>query len=473
MKFTPRDISSDWKPGAFPLPIAANIPGGEFGAAKEGGSAPPCFCFSAEEHERARRPGDAGAGADIEHRAAEDIAHRDPHRRRDAVELDVVIGHVAVIDDLVDCRRCLAVMCLLALVKDGQSLRPEAHHRLAARGPGRGLFLGHLEAAKAADVKLHVARRLAEDLRRQEVHYPDEIGHTARVRPAVEGFGIGELGDLALEHHRDPVRHHEGLFLVVGDQNEGDAHLALQLDQLDLHLLADLLVERRERLIEEQHLRLQDQRAGKRHALPLPARKRMCRARAIALEPDHLERLFHRLRLLGLRARIAAQAETDVLAHGEMREDRVGLEHHVGRALVRRDIGHVLAVDQHRARGDVLEARDGAQKRGLAAARGAKEREELALADRRSDPAQRVVITVVFVHLVELDHLRAAVERCAGRGVELAHRKPPVSLAPVFARPRRRKYSAVARSTIEATTRQVPSAMIIGICFGKRSCEKM
>ena len=59
----------------------------------------------------------------------------------------------------------------------------------------------------------------------------------------------------------------------MGDEDEGDAELLLQRFQLLLHLLAQLEVERAERLVEQQHLGLVDQRAGERHALPLAARK--------------------------------------------------------------------------------------------------------------------------------------------------------------------------------------------------------
>ena len=47
----------------------------------------------------------------------------------------------------------------------------------------------------------------------------------------------------------------------------------LQPLQLDLHLLAQLEVERRQRLVEQQHLRPVRQRAGERHALLLAARE--------------------------------------------------------------------------------------------------------------------------------------------------------------------------------------------------------
>ena len=61
------------------------------------------------------------------------------------------------------------------------------------------------------------------------------------------------------------------LFLVVRDDDEGDAERLLDVDQLELRVLAQLLVERAERLVEQQQLRPLDQRARERHALPLAA----------------------------------------------------------------------------------------------------------------------------------------------------------------------------------------------------------
>ena len=58
-------------------------------------------------------------------------------------------------------------------------------------------------------------------------------------------------------HDRDPVGHRQRLALVVGDVDEGDPDLLLDPGELDLHLLAELEVERAERLVEQQ-----DARAG-------------------------------------------------------------------------------------------------------------------------------------------------------------------------------------------------------------------
>jgi hypothetical protein len=57
----------------------------------------------------------------------------------------------------------------------------------------------------------------------------------------------------------------------VGDVDEGDADLALDALELDLHLLAQLEVQRAERLVEQQHLRAVDDRPGQRDALALAA----------------------------------------------------------------------------------------------------------------------------------------------------------------------------------------------------------
>ena len=94
--------------------------------------------------------------------------------------------------------------------------------------------------------------------------------------------GVGRLRDRrrpggafcwmrAVVHHDDLVGHDERLALVVGDVDRGDAELALDAAELELHLLAQLAVERGERLVEQQEVRLEHQRPGDRHALLLAA----------------------------------------------------------------------------------------------------------------------------------------------------------------------------------------------------------
>ena len=103
------------------------------------------------------------------------------------------------------------------------------------------------------------------------------------------------------------------LLLVVGHDHEGDADLVLQADQLELHLLAQLLVERRERLVEQQDLGPLDQGAGQRDALALAAGQLVGLALLEAVEPDHGQRLLDPRADLGARHAGHLEAVGDVL----------------------------------------------------------------------------------------------------------------------------------------------------------------
>ena len=103
----------------------------------------------------------------------------------------------------------------------------------------------------------------------------DEVGDEARLREFVDFGRRADLADDALVHDRDAGGERHRLFLVVGHDDEGDADLLLDVHDLELRLLAQLLVERAERLVEQQQLRLLGERAGERHALALAARELM------------------------------------------------------------------------------------------------------------------------------------------------------------------------------------------------------
>ena len=140
-----------------------------------------------------------------------------------------------------------------------------------------------------------------------------------------------------------------------------------------------------ERFVEQQQLRPLDQRARQRHALALPAGQLVRLALRILAELDDVEDL--RDAPLDLRARepFLLQAERHIAGHGHVREQRVGLEHHVDGPLVRRNTRHVLSVDVHRARSRLLKARQHAQQRGLPASGTAEQAENLALEDLKRD----------------------------------------------------------------------------------------
>ena len=91
--------------------------------------------------------------------------------------------------------------------------------------------------------------------------------------PLVDIARRADLNDLALVEDRHPVGHGQRFALIVGDEHERDADFLLQRLELLLHLLAQLEIERAQRLIQEQHLGGVDEGAGQGHPLALAARK--------------------------------------------------------------------------------------------------------------------------------------------------------------------------------------------------------
>ena len=128
-------------------------------------------------------------------------------------------------------------------------------------------------------------------------------------------------------------------------------------------------------------------------------------ALAIARQAHHGERLVHRAVDLGPgRPRVAlAQAVGDIVGDGEMGKQRIVLEHHVDRPAIGRHAGHVVAADEHLARTRLLEAGHHAQRRGLAAAGGAKNGEELPCPDGKVVVGHGNDITEALGDLAKLD----------------------------------------------------------------------
>ena len=92
------------------------------------------------------------------------------------------------------------------------------------------------------------------DLAVEQIDVADELGDPARLRRLVEVARARDLFEPAGIHHADAIGHRHRLFLVVGDDDEGHAEAALQLHQFELRALAQLLVERGQRFVEQQNL---------------------------------------------------------------------------------------------------------------------------------------------------------------------------------------------------------------------------
>ena len=154
------------------------------------------------------------------------------------------------------------------------------------------------------------------------------------------------LLDTAAVHDGDPVGHRKRLLLVVRDVDEGRSELRLDALQFELHLLAELDVERTERLVQEQRGRPIHERTCKRDALLLPAGE-LARVPALeTFERYHSEHLVHALCMLAARHAFHLEPECDVVVDRHMRKKGVLLKDHVDRPPIRRDRRGVFSVEE-------------------------------------------------------------------------------------------------------------------------------
>jgi hypothetical protein len=252
-------------------------------------------------------------------------------------------------------------------------LGPDHHPHLAAGG---GVAAGRLEL-ELAQPQPAAAVAAAGHGGRHQVGHPQEAGHIGAGRLLVQLGRRAHLLDPPAGHHGQPVRHGERLLLVVGHVHEGDPDRLLERLQLDLEGLAQLGVQRPQRLVQQQHRGVEDQRPGQGDPLLLAAGQLGRAAPLQPLELDQGQRLADPAPGLGPGHVLEAEPEGDVVVDAQEREQGVALEHGVDLALVRRGPGHVDPVEQDAAVGGLLEPGDQPQGGRLAAARGAEQGEEL------------------------------------------------------------------------------------------------
>ncbi|CFE00875.1 Uncharacterised protein [Bordetella pertussis] len=249
--------------------------------------------------------------------------------------------------------------------------------------------LGHLQHAALVLDRHAVGAGLAH-LAGQHIAASQEAGDEQIGRPLVEFGGRADLGDAAFVEDGDAVGHGQRLFLVVRHVQERGAGLLVQLAQLPLQIGAQLLVQRRQRLVQQQDAQVVDQRAGQRHALLLAARQLARIARAVAAQLHLLERL------LGAPARLLAadaayrQRKAHVLLHRHVGKQRIALEHHAKAARLGRLSGDRGALVENVARGRRDEPGDRHQGGRLARPGRTEQGQELARAQLEIDAAQRL-----------------------------------------------------------------------------------
>ncbi len=257
-----------------------------------------------------------------------------------------------------------------------------------------------------------------ERLALEDVARPDEAGDELRARPRVDFLRRAQLLDPPAVHHRDEIGGGHRLRLVMGHVDRGVAVGVVQAADLEAHLLAQIGVEIRQRLVEEQRLRLDDEGAGERDALLLAAGEF---ARIARGEVGELGRREDAGDLLGdLRPRQLAQRQAigDVLGDRHVRPQRVALKDHRHLARFRRQRArrrrHHPVTDRDLAGRRLDEARDQAQRRRLAAAGRTEQADEETVVDAERDVVDhgRRVIALGQVPQLDRRHPFVSISSC-------------------------------------------------------------
>ena len=213
---------------------------------------------------------------------------------------------------------------------------------------------------------------------------------------------LQDLGDNArrLAEHDDVVGQVDALVDVVGDDQDGDAQLRLDVQQQVLELCPGLRVDGGEGLVHHQQPWVAGERSGDRDPLLHPARHLPGVQVCLVPEADRVEALLHARGPLGLGQ--LAEREGDVLLHGHPGEEgsRVVLEHQ-GEA-VRYGVDDP-AVEENLARRCIVQPADDPQQCGLAGTRRADDDGDLACGNGGGDVADRRRRAVGLGELAELE----------------------------------------------------------------------
>ena len=110
----------------------------------------------------------------------------------------------------------------------------------------------------------------------------------------VDRLAVAELDDAAEVHHGDAVGDLPDHRQVVRDEDVGEVELALQVPQQVQDLRLDRDVERGDRLVADDQLRRERERARDADALPLAARELVRVAvEVLGAQADRLEQVLH------------------------------------------------------------------------------------------------------------------------------------------------------------------------------------
>jgi len=177
----------------------------------------------------------------------------------------------------------------------------------------------------------------------------------------------------------------------------------MQLLDFGAHVGAKFGIEIGQRLVEQEHLGVAHQRPAHGDALSLPPGKLRRTALEEVRDVQYGGRAFDPFLDDRLRLALHLEREGHVPVNVEVRIKRIVLEHHRDVSILRREFVHHLAVDHDLARRDVLQPRNPAQERALAAAGRPDQHQELLIGNVDVDTMHHLELAKALDHLTQLD----------------------------------------------------------------------
>ena len=221
-----------------------------------------------------------------------------------------------------------------------------------------------------------------------DVAFADKVSDEGVNRLVVNILGRADLLNFALAHDHDGIGHAQGFFLVVGDENKGDPGGLLNLLQFLLHILAQLQVQRTQRLVQKQNLGFIHQRPGNGDTLLLTAGQAGNTTVGKAGEHDHIQHFFNLFLDFLLGNLPFPQGKGNVFKYIQVGEQGVFLEHRIDIALMGRHIVDAFSHKNNVALIRVGKAADNPQRSGLSAAGGTEKGNKFVIVDIQTDIVQ-------------------------------------------------------------------------------------
>ena len=239
----------------------------------------------------------------------------------------------------------------------------------------------------------------------EDVALADEVCDEGVDRLVVDVHRSADLLDAALVEDDDGIGKGQGLFLVMGDVDEGDAEFLVHLLELDLHVLAHLQVQGGQRFVQEEDFRLVDDGPGDGDTLLLAAGEGLHVAVLIIGHGHELEHAADALVDLVGRYFLELQAEGDVVIDVQVREQGVTLENGVKWTLVRRNAGEFFPIHHDGSFIRLQESGDHAEQGGFATAGRSQQGQEFAAADIEVNIFEHLFFAEGLGKVLDIDNL--------------------------------------------------------------------